>query len=195
MLLTDAAAGDERLGRAAQLGLPVVTAEPLPEFFSGPALSLGAWNTGLTAAIAIDLIDGFDRVVTVDVSATTPPARVKKRASAHFPAPIGPLWHELIEPPVANPRGVQFHSAPYDGELVGITARAEGDIEGRRSTVTRGVVDDPAFLSAIALAGAGKMALDGGGWNGQSEVSDHAREYLNACRQLGLGMATFKVAS
>lgn len=194
LLLTDARSDDARLANSTA-DLVLVTTEPLSERFPGPCLSLASWSTGLMAAVAFELLDDFEHVVTVDASRTSVPARIRKRASAHFPAPIGPQWHEPIASPVTDARGVSFHQAPYDGELVGIAVRAEGDIEGRRTTVTRGVVEDPDFLAAIALAGAAKTVIDNGGWEQRSEVSEQAALYLRACQELGLEMATFRAAS
>ena len=197
-VLTDADSSDERILEAIRLQVPVITSQPLIDFGdSGATATIAAagGTSGIPAALAIVLMENFDTVRSIKAAITVDQRKVRRDQSALFPDPIGALWCETAPSPVNSPSGLIFSHAPYDGSLRGISVQAEGTIDGRGSMATSGIVEDPLFLDAVALAGAAIMLLDGDAPHERFEVQRHAADYLAACRAVGLGVASFRGSS
>jgi hypothetical protein len=138
----------------------------------------------------------LDRVYSLTATVTAEPGmRVRRRRAAAFPDPIGSLWSEPAPTPVTYPIGMTFYRAPYDGPLLGISVRAEGRSGGRPHTDATGIVDDPDYLAAIALAAGALMMIDAGAPDGRFEVQRRAGDYLESCIRSGIGIAEFTPAS
>ena len=57
-----------------------------------------------------------------------------------------------------------------------------------------GVVDDPVFMGAIALGAAALMLVGSDPVDRPFEVQQRAADYIEACEEAGLGVATFSAA-
>lgn len=197
-VLTDAVSNDDRVLEALRLQVPIITTQSLSDFGDSGDTSVVAAATGssgIPASLAVLLMEGFDTVRSIKAAVTVPEGKVRRDQSALFPDPIGALWCEVVQSPVASPNGLVFSHAPYDGSLQGVSVQAEGTIEGRGSLATSGVAEDPLFLDGVALAGAAIMLLDGDAREGRFEVQQYAGAYVIACRSIGLGVASFKGSS
>jgi hypothetical protein len=196
LLVSDAPIDDDRVIDAARAGIPLVTPFNLDDLHTDqPAVVSASRESGIPAALAVLAMDRLDTVASVTAAITVPAKGIRRGRTAVFPEPISARWSETVPSPVATPEGLVFLHAPYDGPLTGISVRASGDLDGRRCTVVHGVVDDPLFLGAIALAAAGLMLLDGDPIEGPTEVQTRAAAYLAACRTAGLAVASFNAAS
>ncbi len=199
VVVSDAAPEDELVGEAIRAGIPLIsphTAEKLSEVAGmAPTVAAASPRSGLPASLAIEAMGRLDAVTSVSAAITVPAKRIPHRFAMSFPTPIGGLWSERTAAPVSIPNDPAFFEAPYDGPLFGITVRAEGTIAGESATVVRGIVDDPDYLGAIALAGAALMLIGGELPEGGTEVQHAADRYLEACISAGMGVASFNPAS
>ncbi len=199
LLVSNAPLDDPRIVEAVRLGIPLVTPHPLAEVAAlpgdTPCIAACSPDSGLPAALASIGAGGLDRVDSLTATVTAEPGRVRRRRTAAFPEPIGSLWCESVPTPVAFPRDMTFFRAPYDGPLLGITVSVEGRKNGRPHTDVTGIVDEPDYLAAIALAAAALMMIDAGAPEGRFEVQRRAGEYLDSCTSAGIGIAEFTRAS
>ncbi|HSR45549.1 MAG TPA: hypothetical protein VLT15_10040 [Acidimicrobiia bacterium] len=199
LVVSDASPGEAPFEEALRTGIPLIsphTAEELAEVAgSAPMLAAASPRSGLPAALVIEAMGRLDAVTAASVAITVPARRIPHRFAVSFPTPVGGLWSERTDAPVSIPNVPHFFEAPYDGPLFGITVSAEGTIAGESATVVRGIVDDPEFLAAIALAGAALMLIDGALPDGTTEVQDEAACYLEACAGAGMGVASFNPGS
>ncbi len=198
LLVSNALLDDPRVVEAVGHRVPLVTPHPLAQAAAlpgdAPSVAACSPHTGLPAALASIAAGRLDRVDALTATVTAEPGRVRRRRVAAFPAPIGSLWCEPIPTPVAYPKDLTFCRAPYDGPLLGISVRAEGTKSGRPHADVTGIVDDPDYLAAIALAAAALMLIDAGTPEGRFEVQRRAAEYLDACTRAGVGIAEFTPA-
>ncbi len=200
LLVSNAALDEQRVRDAVAAGVPLVTPHPFAQVArvagKAPFMAACAPDSGLPAALASLALEQLDRVVDVTAAVTAAPRRIRSRRSACFPDPVGTLWCERVPQPVAHPTAMTFLHAPFDGPLSGISVTAYGEVDGRPRTVAIGIVDDPDYLAAIALAGAALMVVDqGSGLIEQLEVSERAGSYVAACTRAGMGTAAFIPAS
>ena len=161
MVVSDAAPDDERISAAITAGILLATPHTAPELSeireNSPILTGASPASGLPAALAISAMSRLDRVENVSAAVTVPARRVPHQNAVSYPDPIGPLWSESTPAPSPTLRDLLFYHSPYDGPLAGITARAEGEVAGAPKIISYGIVDDPLFLGAIALAAAALM--------------------------------------
>ena len=199
MLVSDAAPDDERISEAVDARILLVTPRTtadLPDVLeNSPMLTGASPASGLPAALAVSAFSRLDVVEKVSAAVTVPARRVPHQNAMSYPDPIGPLWSESAPSPSPTVRDLLFYHSPYDGSLAGVTARAEGEVAGAPKILSYGIVDDPLFLGAIALAAAALMILDGSLPDGCIGVETEAHRYLEACTAAGMGVASFSAVS
>ena len=197
LLLSDASPDDARLAAAIAAGVPIISSLSDPQAFPKDThfVSGASVERGLPASLALMAIRQLDTVTGVSAAITTPGKPLSRGTAVAFPGSIGPLWAEASTLPATWPKDWQFLTAPYDGALTGIAVRVEGEIGGSSRVVSQAVVDDPRFLSAIALAAAALMLIDEPPPEGGNEAHWFAERYIEACTEAGMGVASFSPTS
>ena len=197
-MVSDAPFDDPRILSALRHDIPIVTPYTLSEISSSvgssPVVAAASAKAGLPASLAELLILRFDSIRSISAAITVESKRIRRGQPVSFPDPVGALWSERVPSPVSTPKGLSFAHSPYDGSLAAISVRAEGDVGGSSHSVMTGVVDDPIFMGAIALAAAALMLPDNDPVDGPIEVQQRAAAYIEACEEAGLGIATFSAA-
>ena len=198
LLVSDAPFDDPRILSALRHGIPIVTPYTLSEISSSvgssSVVAAASAQAGIPASLAELLLLRFDSIRSISAAITIESKRLRRGQPAAFPQPVGALWSERVPSPVSTPQGLSFFHSPYDGSLAAVSVRAEGEAAGSSHSVMTGVVDDPVFMGAIALAAAALMLVGSDPVDRPFEVQQRAADYIEACEEAGLGVATFSAA-